>query len=66
MMMTGRYAHIHKWWNSKDIGTYTATDGKEAKWPLYPSSPRLIGHIAREAGYGTYWAGKNHRRQRRL
>ena len=58
MMMTGRYAHIHKWWNNKDVGTVTRADGKKEKWPLYESSPKLIGHIAQEAGYGTYWAGK--------
>ncbi|MGI9240663.1 MAG: sulfatase-like hydrolase/transferase [Verrucomicrobiales bacterium] len=58
MMMTGRYAHIHKWWSNKDVGTKVLPNGKAAKWPLYESSPKLIGHIAREAGYGTYWAGK--------
>lgn len=58
MMMTGRYAHIHKWWNNKDKGLGRDENGKLATWPVYQSSPLLIGHIARKAGYGTYWAGK--------
>ncbi len=58
MMMTGRYAHLHKWWNNKDKGRYRDENGRSATWPLYESSPQLIGHVAAEAGYGTYWAGK--------
>ncbi|MCM2369164.1 sulfatase-like hydrolase/transferase [Rhodopirellula sp. ICT_H3.1] len=58
MMMTGRYAHLHKWWNNKDKGLYVDDNGKAVTWPLYKSSPMLIGHVARQAGYGTYWAGK--------
>lgn len=58
MMMTGRYAHIHKWWHNKDKGWYINEKGKKATWPPYESSPMLIGHIAQKAGYGTYWAGK--------
>ncbi|TWU38333.1 sulfatase-like hydrolase/transferase [Novipirellula artificiosorum] len=58
MMMTGRYAHLHKWWNNKDKGQYIDENGKLTVWPLYRSSPRLIGHVAQQAGYGTYWAGK--------
>lgn len=58
MMMTGRYAHLHKWWHNKDIGTYTNEKGKKEKWPLYESSPMLIGHIAQKGGYATMWAGK--------
>ncbi|TWT54947.1 Arylsulfatase [Rubripirellula amarantea] len=58
MMMTGRYAHRHKWWNNKDKGRYLDAKGKPTVWPLYESSPVLIGHVAQRAGYATYWAGK--------
>ncbi|MEM9080298.1 MAG: family 16 glycoside hydrolase [Verrucomicrobiota bacterium] len=58
MMMTGRYAHIHKWWNNKDKGMVTRANGKQEVWPLYESSPLQLGHIAQKAGYGTFWAGK--------
>ena len=58
MMMSGRYAHIHKWWNNKDKGLGYDEHGKLGTWPVYQSSPLLIGHIAQNAGYGTYWAGK--------
>lgn len=58
MMMTGRYAHLHKWWNNKDKGRYRDENGKVVTWPLYESSPTLIGHVAQQAGYATYWAGK--------
>jgi arylsulfatase A-like enzyme len=58
MMMTGRYAHLHKWWGNKSKGTYRDEAGRDSTWPLYLSSPRQIGHVARQAGYATYWAGK--------
>ncbi len=58
MMMTGRYAHLHKWWHNRDIGTWWTEQGQEEKWPLYESSPIHLGHLAQQAGYGTYWAGK--------
>lgn len=58
MMMTGRYAHLHKWWNNSDKGRYIDDKGKAVPWPLYKSSPNLIGHVAQQAGYATYWAGK--------
>lgn len=58
MMMTGRYAHVHKWWNNRDKGDYTDQSGKRMTWPLYESSPLQIGHLAQRAGYGTFWAGK--------
>ncbi|MFD2256644.1 sulfatase-like hydrolase/transferase [Luteolibacter algae] len=58
MMMTGRYAHIHKWWHNGDIGKTKTKNGKFTQWTLYDSSPLQIGHIAQQAGYGTYWAGK--------
>lgn len=55
MMMTGRYAHLHKWWHNKDKGKNPK--GKEA-WNLYESSPYTIAHVAKAGGYQTYWAGK--------
>jgi arylsulfatase A-like enzyme len=57
-LMTGRYAHLHKWWQNTDIGTYLNENGKEAPWPLYKSSPNTIGHVAQQGGYATFWAGK--------
>ncbi|MEM9080363.1 MAG: sulfatase-like hydrolase/transferase [Verrucomicrobiota bacterium] len=59
MMMTGRYAHLHKWWHNKDKGTYVNEKGKVTNnWPLYLSSPKHLGHVAQDGGYATYWAGK--------
>jgi arylsulfatase A-like enzyme len=57
-LMTGRYAHIHKWWQNNDIGKYRDENGKLRIWPLYESSPHMIGHVAQQAGYNTYWVGK--------
>ena len=57
-MMTGRYAHIHKWWHNGDTGTYLNENGKEESWPLYGSSPLQLGKIAQMGGYATYWAEK--------
>lgn len=58
MMMTGRYAHIHKWWNNKDKGTWVNSEGKTETYPLYESSPYTNGWVAKKGGYATYWAGK--------
>lgn len=60
MMMTGRYAHHHKWWHNGDLGRVAnaKAKGRGRAWPLYESSPLLIGHVAQNAGYGTYWSGK--------
>lgn len=58
MMMSGRYAHIHKWWNNKDKGLGPDENGQLTTWPVYQSSPLLIGHVAQKAGYATYWSGK--------
>lgn len=55
MMMTGRYAHLHKWWHNKDKGK--APKGK-GSWNLYDSSPYTIDKIAKAGGYATFWAGK--------
>lgn len=59
MMMTGRYAHKHKWWHNSDKGTYINEKGKEKKnVPLYETSPHTISHVAKAGGYATFWAGK--------
>lgn len=58
MMMTGRYASLHKWWHNNDYGKID----RDSKWPkiaaLYLTSPLQIGHIAKQAGYATQWSGK--------
>ncbi|MDZ8117561.1 sulfatase-like hydrolase/transferase [Pontiella agarivorans] len=59
MMMSGRFGYMTKWWNNKDRGNGPDETGKvRGTWPVYMSSPLLIGHVAQNAGYGTYWAGK--------
>jgi len=58
MMMTGRYAHRHKWWANSYRGRYIEESGKPAPWPFYKSCPQLMGHFAQQGGYATYWAGK--------
>lgn len=57
-MMTGRYAHLHKWWHNKDTGEWVNAKGKVEKWPLYESSPLQLGKLAQNAGYATFWGGK--------
>lgn len=57
MMMTGRYASIHKWWHNKDYGK--VQEGKRKRSVrLYETSPLQIGHLAQKAGYQTLWSGK--------
>lgn len=56
MMMTGRYASLHKWWHNGDLGT--RYDDPSTKLPFYESSDFLIGHVAQLAGYATIWCGK--------
>ncbi|WPR71073.1 sulfatase-like hydrolase/transferase [Flavobacterium sp. NG2] len=62
MMMTGRYAHLHKWWDNKHIGKFTDENGKLTTYNLYSSSPYTIGTIAKKAGYASIWAGKSQMR----
>ncbi|MFR9651123.1 MAG: sulfatase-like hydrolase/transferase [Rikenellaceae bacterium] len=57
-MMTGRYAHIHKWWENKEKGTYIGETGKEETYPPFASSPLQLGRVAQMGGYATYWAEK--------
>ncbi|VGO22447.1 sulfatase-like hydrolase/transferase [Pontiella sulfatireligans] len=58
MMMTGRYAHLHKWWHNGDYGKSFDEQDRKITWPLYESSPVQLGQVAQQVGYGTYWAGK--------
>lgn len=59
MMMTGRYAHLHKWWHNGDYGRVPDGDKKRKRTvALYETSPLLIGHVAQQAGYATLWTGK--------
>ena len=55
MMMTGRYAHQHKWWHNSDKGK---APNKKGSWNLYDSAPYTLEDIAHKGGYATYWAGK--------
>ncbi len=54
MIMTGRYAHQHGWYHNS----------MKAHPNFYESSTdstgqrQLIGHVAQQAGYATFWAGK--------
>ena len=65
MIMTGRYAHRHGWFNNGQI----ATNDQGKKLPFYESSvdstgqPQVIGHVAKQAGYTTYWTGKTQMKQ---
>lgn len=58
MMLSGRYAYQTKWWNNKDKGFGPDENGEIGTWPVYMSSPLLLGTVAQKSGYGTYWAGK--------
>jgi len=58
MMMSGRYAYQTKWWNNKDKGYGPDENGKIMTWPVYMSSPLLLGTVAQKSGYSTFWAGK--------
>ena len=58
MMMTDRYAHVHKWWTNKERGQVQRENGRRETWPLYESSPMQIGHVAQQGGYATFWTGK--------
>ncbi len=58
MMMSGRWAYQTKWWNNKDKGFGYDENGNLATWPVYMSSPILMGHAAQKSGYSTFWTGK--------
>ncbi|GAA4239548.1 hypothetical protein GCM10022291_34300 [Postechiella marina] len=66
MMMTGRYAHLHKWWGNKTTGKYTNEEGKLVTYPFYESSPLGIAEVAKQAGYASIWAGKSQMRNPNL
>ena len=56
MVMSGRYAHLTKWWDNGEFG-------KSKRGGIYPvadSSPLTIGHVAKQAGYRSIWVGKTH------
>lgn len=56
MLMSGRYAHLTKWWDNGQMG-------KLARGGVYQvpdSSPLMIGQVAKQAGYQSIWAGKTH------
>ncbi len=57
-LMTGRFATFTKWWHNGDQGRYENAQGKQETWPLYESSPLMIGKVAQSASYATVWAGK--------
>ncbi len=57
-LMTGRFAHIQKWWHNGDQGRYKNEKGQQETWPLYESSPMMIGKVAQKGGYATAWTGK--------
>lgn len=65
MLMTGRYANETKWWDNAYIGRVNprnnhsgGVDGRT--YGVTSSSPLMIGHVSREAGYANTWVGKVH------
>ncbi len=58
MMMSGRYAYQTKWWHNGDKGLGHDENNKIATWPIYMSSPLLLAHVAKNAGYDSIWSGK--------
>ncbi|MDZ8119090.1 sulfatase-like hydrolase/transferase [Pontiella sp. NLcol2] len=56
MLMSGRYAHLTKWWDNGQIGKVARGGG----WQLNDSSPLTIGKVAEKAGYRSMWVGKTH------
>ena len=57
-IMTGRYGHLHKWWQNNDVGKHRDENGKLVDWPIYMSSPLTLAQVAKQGGYNTYWTGK--------
>ncbi|QBG46708.1 sulfatase [Verrucomicrobia bacterium S94] len=60
MLLTGRYAHRQTWWSNRDIGKVKKAGGWNEAYHIYDSTPILLSHVAGQAGYATYWAGKFH------
>lgn len=56
MAMSGRYAHLTKWWDNGEFGK--AKGG--GIYEVAVSSPLTIGHVAKQAGYRSIWIGKTH------
>ena len=58
MLMSGRYAHLTKWWDNGEFGKAKRRGG--GIYEVAVSSPLTIGHVARHAGYRSIWVGKTH------
>lgn len=56
MVMSGRYAHLTKWWDNGEFGK----SKRGGIFPVADSSPLTIGHVAKQAGYRSIWVGKTH------
>ena len=53
-LLTGRYAHLTKWWHNGALGFSRDENGQKIVYPPYSSSPVQLGQVAKDAGYGTY------------
>jgi len=54
LVMSGRYAHLTKWWDNGQFGK-----GPEGGiYEVPDSSPLIIGQVAGQAGYRSIWVGK--------
>jgi arylsulfatase A-like enzyme len=58
MVMSGRYAHLTKWWDNGEFGKAKRRGG--GIYEVAVSSPLTIGHVAKQAGYRSIWVGKTH------
>lgn len=58
MLMSGRYAHLTKWWDNGQFGKSKRRGG--GIYEVAVSSPLTIGHVAKQAGYRSIWVGKTH------
>ena len=56
MVMSGRYAHLTKWWDNGEFGR----SAKGGSYQVPDSSPLGIGQVAQQAGYASIWVGKTH------
>lgn len=58
MLMSGRYAHLTKWWDNGEFGKSKRRGGGILEVAV--SSPLTIGRVAKQAGYRSIWVGKTH------
>ncbi|MDZ8119104.1 sulfatase-like hydrolase/transferase [Pontiella agarivorans] len=56
MLMSGRYAHLTKWWYNGEMGR----NEKNGNYAVPESSPLTLGQLAKQAGYRSIWVGKTH------